>query len=297
MIDYEKNKEWILDMKELRINQKCVLGEGQYGKVIQGTWRGILVAIKIFHNLDDHKIRLIRNEFEAMTKLHHPNIIQLLGYTENPFMIVMEYCENGSLNQYLHSHSWISQYKKCKMMMDITKGLAYLHGRKPSYIIHRDLKPGNLLVTKYGQIKIADFGICKILRKSFTDLSSESFEQEFIMATSKCGTPYYMAPELLLCEDVITMYDYSVDIYSLGSVMYEIFEHQKLFGECQDRNEFLSVVQDKTFPIFYKTNPCIQKIISQCLSHDPKQRPNALILLKKLGILKKRFKWWLRCSF
>ena len=275
----ESLKEWIINENEVYVYKNQILGKGQFGTVYKGEWRGLIVAIKQFEKLDANKRKLVENEFTAMTKIHHPNIIQLLGIIQNPFSIVMEYIPNGCLFDYLNNHQWTSLDRKVLFMMDIAKGLAYLHARKPSFIIHRDIKPKNFLVTKDLQIKIADFGICKILKNDICKKSQENLQYiTDITATSNVGTLYYMAPELVVKEK-ITHYTASVDIYSFGSVMYEIFEGHKIYEFCENREQFINIILRRCHPNFEHSRPFIKKLIIRCLDY------------------KRSKKWWLKLRF
>jgi serine/threonine protein kinase len=287
--------EWIIQIDEINIMYDQILGSGQYGIVYKGIWRGIFVAVKQFVLLDSKKIKLMQNEFRAMTKLHHPNIIQLLGYIENPFMIIMEYMENGSLSNYIHHHT-PSIMKKINFMIEIAQGLTYLHQRRPSYVIHRDIKPTNFLINKDLHVKIADFGICKILdsSKSLIHKSHESMTNlEIIQGTANVGTMFYMAPELIHSTSNNSLYSSNVDIYSFGSVMYEVFEGYKLFEFSKDKNEFLYYILTHHIPHFGKTPFFLKTIILQCLDHDPMKRPNALSLVTLLKDVKDKY-WFYR---
>jgi serine/threonine protein kinase len=288
--------EWIINNKEIHMEKKFILGKGQFGTVYGGEWRGLIVAIKKFDNLDKNKIKLMENEFNVMTKLHHPNIIQLLGYVENPFSIVMEYIPKGCLRNYLKKHLWTTVQLKMRFMMDIAKGLAYLHARKPSLIIHRDIKTTNFLVTKDLHVKIADFGICKILDNQYIAKSQENLQYlQDIDATANVGTLYYMAPELVVKKKT-TNYNASVDIYSFGSVMYEVFEGNKLFDFISNREEYINVILSNERPEFFRTKKFIQKIILQCLDKNPLKRPTAIWILKYFQHYYKS-KWWLKFVF
>ena len=292
----ESLKEWIINENEVYVYKNQILGKGQFGTVYKGEWRRLIVAIKQFEKLDANKRKLVENEFTAMTKIHHPNIIQLLGIIQNPFSIVMEYIPNGCLFDYLNNHQWTTLDRKVLFMMDIAKGLAYLHARKPSFIIHRDIKPKNFLVTKDLQIKIADFGICKILKNDICKKSQENLQYiTDITATSNVGTLYYMAPELVVKEK-ITHYTASVDIYSFGSVMYEIFEGHKIYEFCENREQFINIILRRCHPNFEHSRPFIKKLIIRCLDYNPLRRPKALEILRYLEY-KRSKKWWLKLRF
>ena len=282
--------EWIIDQRELDIDKNNVIGRGEYGIVYKAKWRGIEVAVKEFVNLDSHKAMLMMNEFDAMTKLHHPNIIQLLGYTQSPFMIVMEYMKNGSLDDYLKKTIFISLGQKIRFIMDICKGLAYLHARKPSYVIHRDIKTNNFLLGDNLQVKISDFGICKVIKTQKIEKSNDNLSS-LASGTANAGTFRYMAPELILATakgKFRTCYTAKVDIYSLGAVMYELFEGQKLFHTCESRDEFIQWIKTRKIPNFYRSPRFIRNLILLCMDHNPYERPSALRILRYL----EKKKWW-----
>lgn len=288
--------EWVISRKEIHVNPKHnILGSGQFGIVTKGYWRGTTVALKQFNHLDSSKMKLMINEFSTMTRLHHPNIIQLLGYFESPYTIVMEYIPRGSLCEFLEKNPWTTMYTKVSFIMDIAKGLAYLHARKPSFIIHRDIKPSNFLVTEDYHIKITDFGICKMLSNEWTEKCSNDNlpALQGTDATARVGTLFYMAPELVLAKKAITHYDSSVDMYSLGAVMYEIFEKKKLYSHIECVEDLIFIHERRIRPYFFYTPRFLQKIILSCLHHETCQRPTALVVLNYLCTETHR-RWWIR---
>ena len=94
-----------------------------------------------------------------MSKLHHPNIVQFLGYIDKPFVLIMEYIPNGNL---LEKIKTLKRKQKISIMQNILQALVYLHNRRPQSLIHRDIKPTNILLTKSNVAKITDFGISKL---------------------------------------------------------------------------------------------------------------------------------------
>jgi len=291
-------EEWVISPREIFIHKdpkKNILGKGQFGVVTKGYWRGIPVALKQFDNIDPSKMKLMMNEFSTMTKLHHPNIIQLLGYFESPYTIVMEYISRGSMSEFLKRYPWTTIHTKISFIMDIAKGLAYLHARKPSFIIHRDIKPSNFLVTQDYHIKIADFGICKMLSNHWAERSEDNLPSlQGVDATAKVGTLFYMAPELVLAKKSVIHYDSSVDIYSLGAVMYEVMENIKLYSSDIESVEDLIYIHERRIrPSFFYTPDFLKKIILLCLNHDSRQRPTAILLLNYLEREVHR-RWWIR---
>jgi len=267
--------EWEISSDEIQIDRNKLLGSGEFGRVFLARWRGIKVAVKEFFETDEHKTRLMMNEFHVMTRLHHPNIIQLLGYTRNPFRIVMEYMPGGSVQDFFQRHRMVSLYTRVKMALDIARGLCYLHHRKPSYVIHRDIKPSNFLLYR-NRVKISDFGICKILMGSDITNSQEGLCD--IEGTANVGTPCYMAPELMFKK--MTRYSSMVDIYSYGAFLYEIFERDKLYT---DQEDLLESISHKIAPRFHRTPWIMRDLIRQCLDHRPESRPTPDEIIRRLS--------------
>ena len=261
--------DWEVPIESIKVDWKKSIGRGQFGNVYRARWRGTKVAVKFFSGVEE-KMYLIRKEFEIMTKLHHPNIIQLLGYTADPFSIVMEYVPNGSLE----THKPQNTRMALRYFKDIARGLAYLHHRKPAMIIHRDLKPSNLLITKDYRIIIADFGVSRIV-------NSMASHPSMLQLTHNVGTPRYMAPEMY---DKKAVYSTKVDIWSFGLAMYEILEDDKPFSSLSLTN-FKQTIDRGYRPSFYKTPRCFRPIIRACWRLDDSRRPTALQILNTLDTI------------
>ena len=156
-----KNKnfgDWEIPPWELYIFENKLIGEGTFSFVYLAKWRETIVVAKVFkQNIVIEKKDLILREIDILTKIHHPNIVQFLGYINDPFIIVMEYIPNNNLSY----KRTLKLREKINIMKDILKGLAYLHNRKPYILIHRDIKPTNIILTKSKTAKIADFGLSK----------------------------------------------------------------------------------------------------------------------------------------
>ena len=153
--------------------------------------------------------------------MHHPNIVQLFGYVEEPFVIIMEYFQHGDLFENINK---LKFNQKIKIANDIIKGLIYIHERRPNSLIHRDIKPRNILLTNSYSAKIADFGIStfsigNIIKIASNNnlvlLENQESTYEFNNSTEineytdNVGTERYMAPEVKTKH-----YDNKVDIYS-----------------------------------------------------------------------------------
>ena len=107
-----------------------VLGTGAFGGQ-ESQWRKTPAAAKVVHKeLQEKEKQLLLRELELMMRCRHPNIVQFLGYMDTPFVIVMEFCPMGDLRTYWRSRT-VSVSHKCRICVDILRGLAYMHNRKP----------------------------------------------------------------------------------------------------------------------------------------------------------------------
>lgn len=194
------------------------IGKGNYGTVFKGSWLGSVVAIKklpLGKKGKHAQLNLIKKEIELLSRLRHPNLIQLMAYCIEPTkaMILMEYVEGSDLDDLIFPEGTpeieLTAEIKLSVFLQISKGLAYLHGQKPA-IIHQDIKPSNILVSQNEVVKICDLGVSRL----------RTMHTKSCGSTVKCiaGTPVYMAPECLLKETQTTT---SSDIWSLGCTAIE----------------------------------------------------------------------------
>jgi len=188
-----------------------MIGRGSFSLVYQGLDRTteLKVAIKEI-KLTGCSERL-RGQFESeifiTTSLNHPNIVRTLDVivinSEFPSVyLIMEYCSGGDFSEYLARHGSLPEAKCRYYFAQLRDGLRYLHSHQ---IIHRDLKPANLLLTDEERVlKLADFGLARTL----SDTS---------VTETMCGSPLYMAPEVLLGEP----YRSVSDLWSVGMILYQ----------------------------------------------------------------------------
>jgi serine/threonine protein kinase len=185
------------------------LGRGAFSIVKLGVNRKTKekVAIKVIDkaNVGKEYEKNLRMEMDILHKVHHPNIIQLHEMMEedNKIFFVMELVTGGELFDRIVEKGSYTEEDAQVLVRKIVCAIEYLHGQN---IAHRDLKPENLLVKSVAddtEVKIADFGLSKII------------DEQKMMQTA-CGTPGYVAPEVLNAEG----YDKEVDMWSIGVITY-----------------------------------------------------------------------------
>ncbi|WP_020677254.1 CHASE2 domain-containing serine/threonine-protein kinase [Geopsychrobacter electrodiphilus] len=197
-----------------------VLGQGAMGTVYQGVDPKInrQVAIKTLAyeqidptELDDVKERFFR-EAEAAGRLNHPNIVTVYDVGEEADLayMAMELLDGTDLSQYCSKKNRLSARKILELGAQIAGALDYAHHHD---VVHRDIKPANIMLGKNGQVKVADFGVARMV-------SSSKTETGIIL-----GTPSYMSPEQVAGKRV----DGRSDLFSLGVVFYELFSGAKPF--------------------------------------------------------------------
>jgi serine/threonine protein kinase len=160
-----------------------------------------------------------RSELEIIKRIKHENILNFIDIIikDNKIYIISELCDY-SLTKIINTLN--SEYDIINILGQITNGLKYLYNNN---ISHRDLKPDNILLLK-NKIKIADFGYAK-------ELNNNS-----IMMSTFCGTPYYMAPEIL-CS---SKYNSKSDLWSLGIILYEMIYHEHPFKDIDNMIELIN---------------------------------------------------------
>lgn len=293
------------------VEERMVIGKSDYYTVYLCEWRGLLVAAKQLdiqrtEETKEKKIRKLtqhlKDEIAILVKMHHPNIVQILGITLDPFQIVLEYFPLRDLNHFQSRHNSIfncrkfsaSSYRtKYKWTTDILLALIYLHERRPESVIHRDLKPSNVLIANDGRLKITDFGLSKLhtdyyelLHSSGQGLDSmEKSPTNKKFHTFEIGTYWYMSPEL---RNHIP-YDNKMDIWSLGLILYEIWEQRRVTTIVYSPEELITYNSSRHswIPFSYQTPLVMKKIILQCLDADPMNRPSVRKILAETCDLSK----------
>jgi len=192
---------------------KC-LGRGGMGVVYKARQKTLnrLVALKLLapERADDAKFAArFEREAQALAALNHPHIVTIhdFGQAGGYFYLLMEYVDGVNLRQAMQAERFTPE-QALAIVPPVCEALQYAHEHG---IVHRDIKPENLLLDKSGRVKIADFGIAKMIGTT-GEKGGESLSQPF-------GTPAYAAPEQ---RDDSRQVDHRADIYSLGVILYEL---------------------------------------------------------------------------
>ncbi|KAG2667742.1 hypothetical protein I3760_15G129600 [Carya illinoinensis] len=193
-----------------------VLGHGNGGTVYKVRHKRTddVYALKVVHGDSDPTLRRqVFREMEILRRTDSPHVVRCHGIFEKPsgdIAILMEYMNLGTLDSLLKSsHGTFSEPKLADVARQVLNGLNYLHGHK---IIHRDLKPSNLLVNDKMEVKIADFGVSKIMCRTLD------------ACNSYVGTCAYMSPERFDPDTYGGNYNgYAGDIWSLGLTLLELY--------------------------------------------------------------------------
>ncbi|WRX30282.1 Protein kinase domain - like 10 [Theobroma cacao] len=200
------------ELKDATNNFVDEIGKGAYGSVFRGVISNgkRIVAIKRLEKVVAEGERDFRNEMKAIGKTHHKNLVQLLGYCYDGTnrLLVYEYMRNGSLADFLFkSNLKVNWEGRIAIILNIARGIFYLHEECETQIIHCDIKPENILMDDKGSAKIADFGLAKLLMPNQTKTY-----------TGIRGTRGYVAPEWHRNLPITV----KADVYSFGIMLFEI---------------------------------------------------------------------------
>lgn len=244
------------------------IGKGAYGRVYKGLdlENGDFVAIKqvSLENIAQEDLNIIMQEIDLLKNLNHKNIVKYLGSlkTKSHLHIILEYVENGSLANIIKPNKFgpFPEQLVAHYIAQVLEGLVYLHEQG---VIHRDIKGANILTTKEGLVKLADFGVATKLTEA--DVNTHSV----------VGTPYWMAPEVIEMSGVCA----ASDIWSVGCTVIELLTCVPPYYDLQPMPALFRIVQDEHPPIPDGLSADITDFLRQCFKKDARQRPDAKTLL------------------
>ncbi|XP_021273568.1 G-type lectin S-receptor-like serine/threonine-protein kinase At5g24080 [Herrania umbratica] len=276
------------DLKAMTQDFSAKLGEGGFGSVFYGTLpNGAKIAVKRLDGAGHFRKSLLA-EVETLGSVHHINLVTLIGFCaeKSHWLLVYEYMPNGSLDKWIFPRDRelrLSWNLRQKIILDIARGLAYLHEGWTQKILHLDIKPQNILLDENFNAQLADFGLSKVIAR----------DQDKAFTTMR-GTPGYMAPEW--SSAVITE---KVDVYSFGIVVLEILCGRRnvdrsqpeeemhllnLFRKKAQEGKFLDLV-DKMSEDMQPNEAEVVKmmgIAAWCLQVDYTRRPSMTDVLRVL---------------
>ena len=256
--DKEKSKKKKMKIKLKDYDKLKTVGLGSYGRVrlCKQKKTGNVYVMKILKKNDiikQKQVDHVYSEFNILSGLKHPFIVQLLGYNfEDPKYIyfIMEYIQGGELFSLLRSKGSFPVSQAKFYIAHIITIFEYLHSKN---IVYRDLKPENILINKNGYLKLTDFGFAKILENEKT--------------YTLCGTPEYLAPEIILNKG----HGKAVDWWTLGILLYEMLVGIDPFSDDDPMKTYQKILKGKiNFP---KTiNKDAKSLIKHLLTQDTTKR-------------------------
>ncbi|KAL9993892.1 putative protein kinase RLK-Pelle-SD-2b family [Helianthus debilis subsp. tardiflorus] len=264
------------------------LGQGGFGSVFEGSLKdGSKIAVKCLEGLSHIKKSFLA-EVQSIGSIHHVNLVRLRGFCtwKSQQFLVYDFMSNGSLDRWIYhgNREQVLEWEcRKKIILDIAKGLAYLHEDCRQKIAHLDIKPQNILLDNDFNAKVSDFGLSKLMDRN----------QSQVMTTMR-GTPGYLAPEWL--SSVITE---KVDVYSFGIVLLEILCGRKnfdrsqpeeswhllrVFQKCCEQDTLLDIVDTNSEDMQINGTEVVEmmKIASWCLQTDYTRRPSMSSVVKVL---------------
>ena len=265
------SKEWGIDIYEIKFQKR--IGQGASGTTYLASWTGQQVAVKVA-SITEFGLEGWRTEVQALQKLHHPNIIRLLGsiYHQNPltYCLVLEYCNAGNLATALKYPTPRNFF--FHVSTSIANAMTYLHSRR---IIHRDLKPGNVLcdgsiASGNFVVKVTDFGVA-------TEDGEWPETQQPIGGpgavprnlTGETGTYRWMAPEVVRHE----AYSYMADSYSFAIMVWQFLTHEEPYSKMRAEESAVLVAAEGLRPPMPEMTPkTIRELVESNWSDDPKER-------------------------
>ncbi|PIA33961.1 hypothetical protein AQUCO_03900082v1 [Aquilegia coerulea] len=276
------------DLKAATGNFRRKLGQGAFGTVYEGVLtNGVKVAVKRLNGLGNMKTSFL-TEVQIIGGIHHMNLVRLLGFCADKShrLLVYEIMGNGSLDKWIFGRKkgeTLDWKTRKKIILDIAKGLTYLHEDCQNRILHLDIKPQNILLDNKFNAKVSDFGLSKLINR----------EESRIMTIMR-GTPGYMAPEWL--NSMITE---KVDVFSFGVVVLEMLCGRKSldFTQPEEYIQLLRLLEkkakeDRFHDMIDKNCEDMQlhreevvemmKVSEWCLQSEYSERPSMSVVVKVL---------------
>lgn len=278
-----KNKKQ-LSLKGYQIIGK--IAKGGMGEVYKAIHKGLgkeVILKKLLSKAPKTFFERFKREASIMMEISHPNIVHIFDYIRegNSSYIAMEFVDGYSLLELLKKFGDIPVNLACYIVYNLAQALKYAHSKG---IIHRDIKPGNVLISKDGEVKLTDFGIA--FKRDRED------ESDITRTGTLLGTPAYMSPEQIHSSKSV---DYRTDIYSLGTIFYEMLTGQRAFVNEFSMENVIKIKKGK-YPKIRKFNknvpPKLVKIIKKMMHCKKSKRYDSIdkFIEKMLSYITVKFK-------
>ncbi|KAM1715066.1 hypothetical protein ACFX12_025594 [Malus domestica] len=311
-----------LDLDKLLKSSAFLLGNSGIGIVYRVVLEdGRTVAVRRLGDGGSQRFKVFQNQIEAIGKMRHPNIVNLLAYcwSVDEKLLIYDYIPNGDLATAIHgkpgmvSFTPLSWPARLKIMNGLAKGLAYIHEFSPRRYVHGNLRPRNILLGQNMEPRISDFGLGRLANLTEESLSSSSFQLEQIMAeTPPQNSPYvqrtssslaapgpcYKAPE----ASKVTKPSQKWDVYSFGVVILEMISAKMPFMrigslEMDLIQQFQLCIEERK-PLCDLLDPflapdvdmkeeivAVLKIALACVHKSPEKRPSMRFVCDNLARL------------
>eukprot|EP00800_Vazella_pourtalesii_P017065 TRINITY_DN5081_c0_g1_i3.p1 TRINITY_DN5081_c0_g1~~TRINITY_DN5081_c0_g1_i3.p1 ORF type:complete len:463 (-),score=84.75 TRINITY_DN5081_c0_g1_i3:309-1697(-) len=249
---------WLIKKKDLEFAE--VLGDGEFGEVYKGNYRGIKVAIKTLKPDSKFSIQNFLAEASVMTDLKHQNLVRLMGINIDEtgvrtICLVTEFMSKGSLIDYLRTRgrAVITRQNQYSFACDVAEGMGYLESRD---LVHRDLAARNVLVSEDNTAKVADFGLAR----------PELFKSDFVSNIPIKWT----APEALRKQD----FSSKSDVWSYGVFMWELYSFGRVPYPRVPLNDVTKFVESgNRMEIPDKCPDSVYQLMVTCWHAVPESRP------------------------
>ncbi|CAK9221421.1 unnamed protein product [Sphagnum troendelagicum] len=263
------------------------IGQGGYGKVYRGTLEDdTIVGIKRALKESMQGAHQFYTEIELLSRLHHRNLVQLIGYCNDKGeqMLVYEFMVNGNLRDHLIPTEEMDFAKRIHIALGTARGILYLHTEANPPIFHRDIKANNILLDRNYNAKVADFG----LSKSAPEPNVDDATPEHVSTTVK-GTPGYMDPQYFMTNKFTD----KSDVYSFGIVLLELITGMMPISrgkyilrevkEALEANKISSII-DPCMGTSYPPDGLdrLLKLALSCCSQENEDRPQMIDLTREL---------------
>ncbi|PNT28545.2 hypothetical protein POPTR_007G125600v4 [Populus trichocarpa] len=278
------------DLKKMTNQFRDELGQGAYGTVFKGKLTSeIPVAVKVLSNSSEKGEEFV-NEMGTMARIHHVNVVRLIGFCADGFRraLVYEYLPNDSLQKFISSANarnvFLGWERLHHIALGVAKGIEYLHQGCDQTILHFDIKPHNILLDNDFNPKIADFGLAKLCSK---------YKSAISMTTAR-GTVGYIAPEVFSRN--FGNVSYKSDVYSFGMMVLEMVGGRKNVDDTAENGDqvyfpewiynLLEEGEDLRFQIEEEGDAEIAKKLAivglWCIQWNPVDRPSMKIVVQML---------------